>query len=98
MSEVHVFPVPESFRRDTLMTREQYDIWYRESIEQPEAFWAARATEFISFSRPWNAVVSADFNKVDVRWFEGAELNVSYNCLDRHLATRGDQDRDHLGR
>jgi acetyl-CoA synthetase len=91
MSEVHVFPVPESFRRDTLMTREQYDIWYRESIEQPEAFWAARATEFISFSRPWNAVVSADFNKVDVRWFEGAELNVSYNCLDRHLATRGDQ-------
>jgi len=91
MSEVHVFPVPESFRRDTLMTREQYDAWYRESIDSPETFWAARAREFITFSRPWDKVVSADFNRVDIRWFEGAELNVSVNCLDRHLAARGDQ-------
>jgi acetyl-CoA synthetase len=91
MSEAHVFPVPEPFRRNALMTREQYDAWYRESIASPDAFWAARATEFITFSRPWDQVVSADFNRVDIRWFEGAELNVSFNCLDRHLAARGEQ-------
>ena len=89
MSEVHVFPIPESFRRNTLMTREQYDTWYRESIDSPETFWAARAKEFIHFSRPWDKVVSADFNSVDIRWFEGAELNVSYNCLDRHVLNGG---------
>ncbi|MFP5383732.1 MAG: acetate--CoA ligase [Gammaproteobacteria bacterium] len=91
MSEVHVYPVPEQFKRSTLMTREQYEDWYRQSVTQPDAFWAARADEFLTFFRKWHTVASADFNKVDIRWFAGAELNVSHNCLDRHLATRGDQ-------
>lgn len=91
MSEVHLYPVPESFQRTTLMTREKYDLWYKESIEHPEKFWAARATEFLTFFKPWTTVVSADFHKAEARWFAGAELNVSYNCLDRHLEKRGDQ-------
>ncbi len=91
MSEVHLYPVPESFQRTTLMTREKYDAWYKESIEQPEKFWAARATEYLTFFKPWHTVVSADFHKAEARWFDGAELNVSYNCLDRHLEERGDQ-------
>ncbi len=91
MSEAHVYPVPEAFQRNTLMTRAQYDAWYRESIEQPGPFWAARADEFLTFFRKWDSVVQSDFHKVDTRWFEGAELNVSYNCLDRHLDARGNQ-------
>ncbi|MFZ5699314.1 MAG: acetate--CoA ligase [Pseudomonadota bacterium] len=91
MSEVHLYPVPESFQRTTLMTREKYDLWYKESIEHPEKFWAARATEFLTFFKPWTTVVSADFHKAEARWFAGAELNVSYNCLDRHLENRADQ-------
>jgi acetyl-CoA synthetase len=91
MSEVHVYPVPEDFRRNALITREQYDAWYRESIERPEQFWAARADEFVTFFRKWDTVVKADFHTADTRWFEGAELNVSWNCLDRHLEKRGDQ-------
>ncbi len=91
MSEVHLYPVPASFQRTTLMTREKYDLWYQESIDQPEKFWAARATEFLTFFKPWTAVVNADFHRAEARWFEGAELNVSYNCLDRHLDTRGEQ-------
>ncbi len=91
MSEVHLYPVPESFQRTTLMTREKYDLWYKESIEHPEKFWAARATEFLTFFKPWTTVVSADFHKAEARWFAGAELNVSYNCLDRHLEKRADQ-------
>jgi acetyl-CoA synthetase len=91
MNEAHRYPVPAEFARTTLMTRAKYDAWYRESIEHPEKFWADRASEFLTFSRPWDQVVSADFHKAEARWFDGAELNVSYNCLDRHLATRGDQ-------
>ncbi|MFZ5756840.1 MAG: acetate--CoA ligase [Pseudomonadota bacterium] len=91
MSETHLYPVPADFARRTLLTRAQYDTWYRESIEQPETFWAARASEFLTFFKPWHKVVSADFHAVDVRWFEGAELNVSFNCLDRHLEKRGNQ-------
>ncbi|MFP5440263.1 MAG: acetate--CoA ligase [Gammaproteobacteria bacterium] len=91
MSESHLYPVPAEFARKALLTRAQYDAWYKESIEQPEKFWAARADEFLSFSRKWDKVVSADFHKAEARWFDGAELNVSYNCLDRHLEKRGDQ-------
>ncbi|MFZ5723843.1 MAG: acetate--CoA ligase [Pseudomonadota bacterium] len=91
MSENHLYPVPADFARRALISREKYDAWYRESIAHPEKFWGDRANDFITFFKPWNKVVSADFNEVDVRWFEGAELNVSWNCLDRHLDHRGDQ-------
>ncbi len=91
MSEIHLYPVPAQYARQTLMTRAQYDTWYRESIEHPETFWAARADEFLSFFCKWDCVVRADFHRGETRWFDGAELNVSWNCLDRHLASRGDQ-------
>ncbi len=86
-----IYPVSPQALAHTLVTREQYETLYRQSIEDPDRFWAAQAGEFISWSKPWERVSSWDFHSADIRWFEGAELNVAYNCVDRHLATRGDQ-------
>ena len=49
------------------------------------------AEQFVTWDRKWDRVSNCDFNEVDIRWFEGARLNVAYNCVDRHLATHGDR-------
>lgn len=91
MSEIKTYPVPTSISETSLMTEAQYEQWYQESIAQPESFWAARAKEFIQWSKPWNKVYQSNFRQGEISWFEGAELNVSYNCIDKHLAERGEQ-------
>jgi len=79
-------------KKNAHINNEQYLEMYQKSIKQPDEFWAEQADEFLSWSRRWDKVQSCDFGKnVDIKWFEGAKLNVSYNCLDRHLETRGDQ-------
>ncbi|MEX1034932.1 MAG: propionyl-CoA synthetase [Sneathiella sp.] len=68
-----------------------YEQDYQQSLQDPEAFWA-KAAEGISWSKPWDRVLNSD-NPPFYRWFEGAEMNTCYNCLDRHVeAGRGDQD------
>jgi len=64
---------------------------YDLSLQQPEKFWAEQATKYLTWFKPWHTVTSGNFKAGNVRWFDGAELNVSYNCLDRHLETRGEQ-------
>ncbi|NCF82635.1 MAG: acetate--CoA ligase, partial [Proteobacteria bacterium] len=64
---------------------------YQRSISDPEGFWAEQAEEFIDWIKPWNRVWNWDYDEANIAWFEGAKLNVAYNCLDRHLASRGDQ-------
>ncbi|MBF0610334.1 MAG: acetate--CoA ligase [Magnetococcales bacterium] len=91
MSNDKIYPVPQEFAANALITREQYDEMYARSIEDPQGFWAEQADKFIHWFKKWDTVMDYDFTKAHIRWFEGAELNVSYNCLDRHLATRGDQ-------
>jgi acetyl-CoA synthetase len=90
MSEL--YPVPADFAAQANVSAEQYESMYAQSIENPEEFWAEQAKKYISWSKPWNSVMDWDFGKnPSIKWFEGATLNVSYNCLDRHLETRGDQ-------
>ncbi|MBI4227906.1 MAG: acetate--CoA ligase [Candidatus Omnitrophica bacterium] len=91
-----VFPPPEALRAGAHITPERYAQWYRESIEQPEAFWARLATEHLEWMRPWTTVLRHDWSRIGqaeapyVEWFDGGTLNVSANCLDRHLrAGRG---------
>lgn len=92
MSEIKIYKVPESIKNTAHINNEQYLEMYQKSIEQPDTFWAEQADEFLSWSKQWDKVQSCDFDKhADIKWFEGAKLNVSYNCLDRHLETRGDQ-------
>jgi len=69
---------------------EEYEKLYKESIEDPEKFWAEKASELHWFKK-WDNVFSWDPENVECKWFEGGKLNVGYNCLDRHLETRGDK-------
>lgn len=68
----------------------QYEKEYARSVEHPEQFWAEQAMSFY-WRKPWEKVVEWDFNGPDVKWFTGAKLNITENCLDRHLAERGDK-------
>jgi len=70
---------------------EQYKELYRQSLEEPETFWAERAREYLSWDKEWNKVLSYDFNEAKIEWFAGGVLNASYNCLDRHLDKTGDK-------
>ncbi|MEH6467171.1 MAG: acetyl-coenzyme A synthetase N-terminal domain-containing protein, partial [Porticoccus sp.] len=91
MSQVQVHPVPESFAQDAHINADTYQEMYRRSIEDADNFWSEQAEKFIDWEQPWSNVSSFDFNSGDASWFSGGKLNVSVNCIDRHLATRGEQ-------
>jgi acetyl-CoA synthetase len=84
------FPPPAAFTKRALVNdAAAYERDYRRSIEEPEAFWAETAKKELLWSKPWTKVL--DWQLPWAKWFDGGELNVSANCLDRHLATRGDK-------
>ncbi len=93
MSEIKTYPVPEDFAAQANITAAEYAEMYRQSVDDPEGFWSEQAEKYLSWFKPWNSVSdwSFDENDLHIKWFEGGEINVSYNCLDRHLETRGDQ-------
>ncbi|MEJ2132467.1 MAG: acetate--CoA ligase, partial [Gammaproteobacteria bacterium] len=64
---------------------------YEQSVADPDGFWAEQADRFLGWIKRWHTVSSADFAAGRFSWFEGGELNACYNCLDRHLESRGDQ-------
>ena len=68
---------------------EEYYQVYRKSVREPENFWEEIAEEHFMWQKKWDNVLSWDFSKPEVKWFEGAQLNITENCIDRHLATRG---------
>lgn len=70
---------------------EEYYQIYRKSVREPENFWEEVAEEHFMWHKKWDNVLSWDFSKPEVKWFEGAKLNITENCIDRHLATRGDK-------
>jgi len=69
---------------------EEYHSAYQHAVENPEAFWAEQASSF-HWQKPWDKVLDWNFEGPDIKWFVGGKLNITENCLDRHLATRGDQ-------
>lgn len=99
--DLHAFPcldgrmkeiisIPSQFQH-AHWTPESYEKAYRESLENPEAFWSQQAKR-LQWFQPWQKVKNCNFEPpVHIRWFEGGKLNVSYNCLDRHLSTKADQ-------
>jgi len=88
------YPVPASWNKENLpqlIDAADYQTLYRESIENPEKFWAHQA-KCLDWFKPWTKVKDCSFHfPVKIRWFENAKLNVSYNCIDRHLDTRADK-------
>ena len=70
---------------------EEYYQVYRKSVREPENFWEEVAEEHFIWRKKWDNVLSWDFSKPEIKWFEGAKLNITENCIDRHLITRGDK-------
>ncbi|MBC2844899.1 acetate--CoA ligase [Winogradskyella flava] len=70
---------------------EEYFQVYRKSVRHPEVFWEEIAEEHFYWRKKWDNILNWDFSKPEVKWFEGAKLNITENCLDRHLHTRGDK-------
>ncbi|MFT5277019.1 MAG: acetyl-CoA synthetase, partial [Granulosicoccus sp.] len=89
MSAKKLYPVPESYKQDTLLTPEQYNAMYEQSVNDPEAFWSEQMTQIDWYKKPTIIKnTTFDASELSIKWFEDGELNVSYNCIDRHLATR----------
>jgi len=91
MPDTRIYDIPESFARNALLDTAQFEAMYEQSISDPAGFWAEQAEKFLSWDKPWDTVLDWDFSKGHIRWFEGGQLNACYNCVDRHLDTRGDQ-------
>lgn len=73
-----------------IRTIDEYHQQYTESVEHPETFWANVANDFV-WRKKWDRVVEWDFEKPEVKWFTGAKLNITENCIDRHLPLRANQ-------
>ncbi len=87
-----IYPVPEKFAAQTRVTRADYERLYAESIEAPEEFWR-RMGKRLDWIKPYSAIKDVSFDQRDlhIRWFYDGQLNVAANCLDRHLASRGEK-------
>ncbi|MGO1750316.1 MAG: acetate--CoA ligase [Marinobacter sp.] len=92
MTDKHLYPVSPDVAKRALLNREQYDEMYRQSIDDPDAFWGEHGKR-IDWIKPYTKVKNTTFEYDDlsIKWFEDGQLNASVNCLDRHLETRGDQ-------
>ena len=87
-----IYPVPSEWAKSALIDEAGYHEKYRHSISDPDSFWRAEAQR-IDWITPFDTVKNTSFAREDfrIRWFEGGQLNLAANCLDRHLETRGDQ-------
>jgi acetyl-CoA synthetase len=86
-TELRRFPPPDGFKADALVTGTDF---YDEAAADDEGFWARRASDLVDWSKPWDTIL--EWELPYAKWFVGGELNVSYNCLDRHVeAGRGDK-------
>ena len=90
MNEQKIFEIPAATKAKTWIDNETYLKMYEESVNDPKGFWDKQA-ERLDWFRKWDNTLDWDYNKGHVRWYEGGKLNVSYNCLDRHLEKRGEQ-------
>ncbi len=91
MSELQIYPVSDDWSENAWINKKKYEQMYQESVKSPDSFWEKQASEFLNWNLKWDQVYSADFSKGHSSWFLGGKLNVTENCIDRHLDRRGDQ-------
>ena len=91
MFDITAYPIADAVRRSAALDDAGYQRLYQQSLDHPETFWAEQAAAFLDWIKPWAQVHHNDLHKGQCSWFEGALLNVSVNCIDRHLATRSEQ-------
>ncbi len=86
-----IYPVKDHIRKSAhIQSMEEYERLYRLSLDNPQWFWSEQA-KTLEWFHPWNTVFDADYDEVDFAWFSGGRLNACYNCVDRHLAEKGDK-------
>ncbi|WP_105903407.1 acetate--CoA ligase [Vibrio gangliei] len=92
MSEVHIHPVKDNILKQTHADNETYLSMYQESVNDPQGFWGKHG-KIVDWIKPFTQVKNTSFEpgNIDIKWFEDGQLNVSANCIDRHLAERGDE-------
>jgi len=92
MADNELFPVPDAVAKAAHVDEAKYNEMYKRSVEDPEGFWAEHGKR-IDWFKPFTKIknVSYDAHNLYIKWFEDGTTNVSHNCIDRHLATRGDQ-------
>jgi acetyl-CoA synthetase len=86
-----LYPVSPGLQGRTHLDRQQYETLYRESIDSPETFWPRMASDFLDWLAPFDQLSDCHMALGEVRWFLGGKLNVTLNCIDRHLPQRADQ-------
>lgn len=91
MNQIHSHAILANFAETALINKTQYHTLYQQSIDAPAAFWASQAKQFVTWFTPWTQVIKGDFTTLDSEWFINGTLNACYNCVDRHLETRGNQ-------
>lgn len=91
MTNAKIYDIKPAIASNAHITQPIYQNMYQRSIAEPDVFWAEQATLFLNWQKPWHTVMNCDYSRGHIRWFEGGLLNVSENCLDRHLAERSDQ-------
>lgn len=91
MSGHSIYPVDKQFSKDAWVDQEKYHTMYRRSVENPDAFWAEQSEQFLTWDSPWKSISQSDFSRAEANWFIGGKLNVTVNCIDRHLPDRANQ-------
>jgi acetyl-CoA synthetase len=91
MFEITRHPVADAVRQRAHLDNDAYLRLYQQSVEQPETFWGEQAKTFLDWFKPWDQVHTSDLKQGHAEWFKGGQLNVAYNCIDRHLEKRGEQ-------
>jgi len=91
MSEVKTYPIINNPQHKPHIDEETYHRMYQQSIQDPDKFWSRMAHQFIDWFEPWDDISSVDYDKAEISWFKGGKLNVSYNCIDRHLKEKAEQ-------
>ncbi len=91
MSEEKIYAVPAPVSQRAHINADRYREMHTQSLRDPDGFWAQQARELVTWIKPFSRVSNWSFQPVSIKWYEDGALNVAANCLDRHLATRGDQ-------
>ncbi len=91
MSTPHIYPVNSHYQAHGYLDKAKYEKLYQESITDPDKFWSQQARQFLSWGKEWDHICDTNLSEGKASWFTGASLNVSFNCIDRHLERRGDE-------
>ena len=91
MSNEKIYPVQRDQAERCLIDKKTYNEMYKSSIDNPSSFWSEQANNFLDWLVKWDKVSAFDFNTGSAKWFANGKLNVSVNCIDRHLATQAEK-------